>query len=84
MALAKAELPHTPSLAVAPSARLANLLFGVTPHDPVVLFTIPALLTAVGLAAAALVPALRAVRIQPIVALERTSWSLSQPGHPRV
>lgn len=47
---------------------LGALLFGVTPHDPVVLVTMSILLLAVSLVAA-LVPALRASRVSPVVAM---------------
>jgi putative ABC transport system permease protein len=47
---------------------LQSLLFGVTAHDPLIFAGIAALLVAVG-AAACLVPALRATRIDPISAL---------------
>jgi putative ABC transport system permease protein len=47
---------------------LSDLLFGVTPTDPATYILIPLLLLAVA-AAAALIPARRATRIDPIVAL---------------
>jgi predicted lysophospholipase L1 biosynthesis ABC-type transport system permease subunit len=47
---------------------LSSILFGVDPHDPAVFFVIPALLTAVSIAAIA-VPAMRASRVDPVVSL---------------
>ncbi|MEM7583275.1 MAG: ABC transporter permease [Acidobacteriota bacterium] len=47
---------------------LTNLLFGVTPTDPIVFGIIIALLLSVGLLAA-LVPAIRAIRVEPISVL---------------
>jgi putative ABC transport system permease protein len=47
---------------------LANLLFGVSPHDPATLIGATLLLIAVGVAASC-VPALRAMRVEPIAAL---------------
>jgi predicted permease len=47
---------------------LESQLFGVSPHDPVVLAVVSALLLAVA-TVACLVPALRATRIRPIAAL---------------
>jgi putative ABC transport system permease protein len=54
--------------ALALTRLLQSLLFGVTAHDPLIFAGIAALLVAVG-AAACLVPALRATRIDPISAL---------------
>jgi putative ABC transport system permease protein len=45
-----------------------SFLFGVQPHDPVVFFSVGFILMASGVVAA-LVPALRAARVDPIVAL---------------
>jgi putative ABC transport system permease protein len=45
-----------------------SLLFGVTPHDPVTLLLAPALLIAIAIAASML-PAARAARVDPMVAL---------------
>ncbi len=51
------------------TARLIRgLLFGVAPHDPVTLAGVTLLMTAIGLAACWL-PALRAARIDPAVAI---------------
>jgi ABC-type antimicrobial peptide transport system permease subunit len=47
---------------------LRTLLFGVTAHDPLVFGTNAALLIAIA-TAACLVPALRATRVNPIIAL---------------
>jgi putative ABC transport system permease protein len=54
--------------AVATTRYLQTLLFGVTPTDPAVLFASAGLLFAVAFAAC-LIPARRAVRIEPMVAL---------------
>jgi ABC-type antimicrobial peptide transport system permease subunit len=47
---------------------LASTLFGVEPRDPAVFVAVPAVLIAVGLAAVC-VPAIRASRVDPTVAL---------------
>lgn len=48
--------------------RIGELLFGVSPRDPVTMLAVGAILCAVGLAAS-LMPALRATRVDPMVAL---------------
>jgi len=55
-------------LSVAAAGVLSSVLFGVAPRDPVVLATVVALLTVV-VAIASLVPARRAMRIDPITSL---------------
>jgi putative ABC transport system permease protein len=47
---------------------LEGLLFGVTPHDPVVFISVPLLLTTVAFVAVWL-PSQRASRVDPVVAL---------------
>jgi len=47
---------------------LANQLYGVQPADPITFLVVPALLTATALAATS-VPAWRATRVDPLVAL---------------
>jgi len=47
---------------------LANQLYGVQPVDPTTFLVVPTLLTAAALAASS-IPALRATRIDPLVAL---------------
>jgi predicted lysophospholipase L1 biosynthesis ABC-type transport system permease subunit len=54
--------------ALALTRLLSGLLFGVTPHDPVVLAGVPALLLVVSLLAS-WIPSGRASRIDPLVAL---------------
>jgi ABC-type antimicrobial peptide transport system permease subunit len=54
------------SLAIAPVLR--SLLFGISPSDPVSVLAAPAILAAVA-AAASLLPARRAARVDPIVSL---------------
>ena len=54
--------------AAAASRLLAGLLYGVTPSDPLVFVTVPVLLTAVALIAS-FIPAMRAARVDPLVAL---------------
>jgi putative ABC transport system permease protein len=54
--------------ALAGSRVLAGFLFGVTPSDPVVFASVPALLAAVAIGAC-LIPARRAAQVDPMVAL---------------
>lgn len=56
--------------ALAASQVAKHMLFGVSPHDPVILTSASITLLAVG-AAAAFVPAHRATRVSPIVALRQ-------------
>jgi ABC-type antimicrobial peptide transport system permease subunit len=49
---------------------LEGLLFGVAPRDPLTLAAVTALMCAVGLAACA-VPAVRAARVDPLVAIRK-------------
>ena len=56
------------TIALLTSRLLRGLLFGVAPHDPVTLGTVAFLLAAVGVAAC-LLPAMRAARVDPAVAL---------------
>ncbi|HZE88799.1 MAG TPA: FtsX-like permease family protein, partial [Verrucomicrobiae bacterium] len=54
--------------ALAVARLLSGLLFGTSAHDPLTFVAVAALLAAVGLAAA-LVPAWRAARVDPVIAL---------------
>jgi putative ABC transport system permease protein len=54
--------------ALASARVLATMLYGVTPHDPVTFAAIGAIVAAVA-AAATYVPARRAMRVDPVVAL---------------
>ena len=47
---------------------MASLLYGVSPHDLSIFVSVPAVLTAVAIAASC-VPALRAMRLDPITTL---------------
>jgi putative ABC transport system permease protein len=49
---------------------LEGLLFGVAPRDPLTLALVIAVMTAVGLAACS-VPALRAARVDPLIAIRK-------------
>ena len=51
---------------------IATLLYGVTPRDPLVFTVVPLALTAVALVGV-LLPARRAVRVDPIIALRTES-----------
>jgi ABC-type antimicrobial peptide transport system permease subunit len=54
--------------AAAVSTVLANMLFGVSPHDPFSFVALPAVLFAIALLAC-YVPARRALRVEPTTAL---------------
>ncbi|HKW11454.1 MAG TPA: ABC transporter permease [Gemmatimonadaceae bacterium] len=54
--------------ALATSGLLRGLLFGVAPHDPITLGAVMSILGAVGVVAC-LLPALRAAKVDPVVAL---------------
>src|SRR5688500_5423050 len=54
--------------ALASARVLATMLYGVTPHDPITFATIALIVTGVA-AAATYVPARRAMRVDPVVAL---------------
>jgi ABC-type antimicrobial peptide transport system permease subunit len=54
--------------ALAASRVLSGFLFGVTPNDPAVFVAVPALLGLVAIGAC-LIPARRAARVDPMVAL---------------
>jgi len=54
--------------ALAMGRAIASLLYGVTPHDPLVLFLVIVILAAVA-AVASYLPARRATRVDPMVAL---------------
>ncbi len=56
--------------AVITSRLIRGLLFGVAPHDPVTLLAVGVSMVAVGVAAC-WVPAMRAARIEPVVAIRR-------------
>jgi predicted permease len=69
LGLAAAGLVISLGLAAAVTRMLASFLYGVSPFDPLVFGAAPALLAAVA-AAACLVPARRATRVAPMVALK--------------
>jgi len=68
MALALAGVVFGLAAAAGLTRLVANLLYGITPLDPVTFASVPALLAAVALLACA-VPAGRAARVNPITAL---------------
>jgi ABC-type antimicrobial peptide transport system permease subunit len=55
-------------VSAATASMMANLLYGVHPHDPFVFLAVPLLLFAVAVLASYL-PARRATKVDPIVAL---------------
>jgi ABC-type antimicrobial peptide transport system permease subunit len=54
--------------AIATGRAMRGMLYGVEPHDPAALATVAGILTVAVLAASAL-PALKAARVDPVVAL---------------
>ena len=46
----------------------ANMLFGLSPHDPISFVIVPAVFLAIALAAC-YIPARRALRVEPTIAL---------------
>jgi ABC-type antimicrobial peptide transport system permease subunit len=55
----------------ATASLMASLLYGVRPHDPAVFLIVPLLLLAVA-ALASYLPARRATKVNPIIALRET------------
>ena len=60
-------------LALAAGRFISSLLFGLTPYDPAAILVAAAAMIAVALVAG-YVPALRATRIDPLLALRRERW----------
>jgi putative ABC transport system permease protein len=55
----------------ATASLMASLLYGVRPHDPAVFLMVPLLLLVVAIAAS-YIPAWRATKVNPIVALRES------------
>jgi ABC-type lipoprotein release transport system permease subunit len=53
------------------ASMMASLLYGVRPHDPALFLTVPLVLVVVAIAAS-YIPAWRATRVDPIVALRES------------
>jgi ABC-type lipoprotein release transport system permease subunit len=53
------------------ASMMASLLYGVRPHDPAVFLLVPLLLLVVAIAAS-YIPAWRATKVDPIVALRES------------
>jgi ABC-type lipoprotein release transport system permease subunit len=53
------------------ASMMASLLYGVRPHDPAVFLMVPLLLLVVAIAAS-YIPAWRATKVDPIVALRES------------
>ncbi len=55
-------------LAFVASRVMASLLYAITPHDPITFVSVPVVLTVIALVAS-IIPALRATRVDPLIAL---------------